>query len=176
MAPKSKLPKFEGEEVKARELTMTGSVATAMGIDDLHQLDDEIVVIGTMKVKRIGHERKGDPRLLTRVETATAVDLFIVSDNVDALDLLQRARAEREAALDELLGRQKLPMDDENAATDDKLGDLLREEAAKDAEAEIQAQRPQDMTDEEWEASAAELRKARDDNPEGEPDGEPDPA
>lgn len=161
MAEKKKgLPKFEGQEVKQRELAVTGSVAIPMQAEDPHSIDDKFVFIGTATVKSIAHQRKGDANVMTRIEKGAATEMYVVLDSVDVEDLLQRVRAEREQALDELLGRQKLPLEAQDAATDSELDRLLEEEAAREAAEAAgidtetgEVTKPTEMTDDEWEQS-----------------------
>lgn len=123
-------PTFEGREVNKRELKLSGSVAVNASMDGAHELDDEVVVIGTFKVDKIGHEVKPKKGLL-RIEGATAIDLFVVTDSLDALQILHQAKAERDAAFDALLGRTPLPFDDEGAVTDAEIQRMTEEELAK---------------------------------------------
>ncbi len=123
------LPMFEGREVRNRELQLSGAIAIQAAAEHFQSLEDDLVVIGTFRVNRVAHEEKKD--VLTRVEKAAAINLYVVSENVDALDLLQRAQRERDDALDALLGREKLPLEDQDAATDAALERLIDDETGE---------------------------------------------
>jgi hypothetical protein len=135
--PGGVVDEFEGESFTQRELSLKADLALALGLDGTYQRGRKLVVIGTFEIDEIQHKTKGGKP--TRVEKGSAVELFIVSDSTDALDLLQRARADRERALDELLGVQRLPLDDEEpqgppeppldpeSMTDEDFADGLRE-------------------------------------------------
>lgn len=161
--PPRRKTKFEGSEVKNRELKVSGSIALALGIEDPHKLGDQIVFLGTAVVNKIGHEAKGKGQILTRMEDAGVIDLFVVTDSTDALDMLQRARAEREQALDDLLGRQKLPLEDDKATVSEEAAQFLADQDANP--------RPEGLTDEQWEDMKFEqgLKDVLDEKPDDDP-------
>lgn len=74
-----------------------------------HELDDEVWIIAKSRVSRVTHSHDTDGRLV-RVETTSPVEAYLIDgeEGFDIADLLQRARHEREQALDALLGRQSL--------------------------------------------------------------------
>lgn len=128
-APGGVVDEFEGESFTQRELSLKADLALALGLDGTYQRGRKLVVIGTYEIDEIQHKTKGSKP--TRVEKGSATELFIVSDSTDALDLLQRARRDRERALDELLGNVRLPLDDERDGPQDV---ELLEPGASDSE------------------------------------------
>lgn len=115
---------FEGRTVNGRELKLSGSLAQLARLDDAHQIDDKLVVIGVFKVDRITHKLTPKAGFL-RVEGAGALELHVVTGSSDALTLLQEAREADQAAIDAILGRSALPFDDDAQVTDESLHRLI---------------------------------------------------
>lgn len=118
-------------KVKARLLGVTGKVPMQLGLDEPYDIGHHIVVIGTATVSSVSFKDEKPGR--TRVEVATLSDLFVVTDSTNALDLLQQVRAQREEALDVLLGRDRSLLDEDGNPSPEALDwdDALREELAK---------------------------------------------
>lgn len=142
-APTRVVDVFEDEEFTQRILKLGAKQAIALGIDGTYRRGQKLVVIGTFTIDEIAHKDVGKEP--TRVEGGTATELYVVSESTDALDVLQKARKEREQALDDLLGRQRLPLDENPDGDQPDNVTPIREPGSS---SELTG-----MTDEEFEAS-----------------------
>jgi hypothetical protein len=101
---------FEGQEVVEISCRVTGNVGDARLNRKLTPGDRVVLVVeGVVKgVAHVDHDTG-----LVRVQTLKVSDGFVVTDEVDADDLLHKLRAERRKALDDLLGTPGLEGFDE---------------------------------------------------------------
>lgn len=93
---------YDGESVRAMRCRVAGQVGDAR-LNPPLALGDEVVVVGTAVVARVTYQRD-DKVGLQRVQVLNVDDGFVVTDGLDAADLIQRLRAERQEQLDALLG------------------------------------------------------------------------
>lgn len=110
--PADRLPNFEGAVVNGAAFAITGRIddSGAQPARALH-LGDEITVVARGTVTKVTHSTDGDG-LLVRIQTVKLVEAHDL-DDADVAILLSEARERTEAAIDNLLGRSKLPFDDE---------------------------------------------------------------
>jgi hypothetical protein len=104
--------KFEGRDVVAVECRVTGGVGDAR-LNDKLSPGTRVVLVAEGVVSRTSHVLRDEG--LVRVQAVKVAEGYVITDQLDADDLLHKLRAERRAALDELLGRQPIdgfPEDD----------------------------------------------------------------
>jgi hypothetical protein len=96
---------FEGQEVVEISCRVTGNVGDARLNRQLAP-GDRVVLVVEGVVKGVAHVDRDTG--LVRVQTLKVSDGFVVTDEVDADDLLHKLRAERRKELDDLLGTPPL--------------------------------------------------------------------
>lgn len=96
------MAKFEGKNVAMVKVKPSGDVGDAR-INPSLKIGDEAVIVATVKVKAVKHSTNS-AGVVSREQTCEVVDGFVVLDSLDAADLIHRLHAERQSALDELLG------------------------------------------------------------------------
>lgn len=102
------MSEFEGQKVAK----IVNKVAGPIGDDRLNAElapDDQVVVVLSGRVASVSHDAKDDG--LARVQKIKVSHGYIVPEGVDADDLIQKLRADRQQALDELLGTNRLGLD-----------------------------------------------------------------
>lgn len=92
---------FEGERIDQTVCVLRGNVGDAR-LNEFLRRGAEVVVVARAKVgKLIVDETRGAAR---RQQVLDVLEGFVVTDALDADDLIQKLRVDRENALSELLG------------------------------------------------------------------------
>lgn len=97
--------KFEGKTVAEVRNRMRGDVGE-LRLNETLAPDTEVVVVVSGVIERVEHDKRKQG--LVRIQRITVNEGYVLTDAVDADDLLHKLRADRQAELDELLGTSSL--------------------------------------------------------------------
>jgi hypothetical protein len=103
------MSEFEGQKVAK----VVNKIAGPIGDDRLNEAlspDDDVVVVVSGRVAGVSHDAKDDG--LVRIQKIKVAHGYIVPGGVDADDLIQRLRKERQDELKKLLGTNRLGLED----------------------------------------------------------------
>jgi hypothetical protein len=115
MASKAKA-RFEGKTVAEVRNRVVGQVGDAR-LNATLAPDSEVVVVVAGVVEHVEHDRRKQG--LIRIQRITVGEGYVLTDGLDADDLLQKLRADRQAALDALLGTPPLDFDGDDQGDDE---------------------------------------------------------
>jgi hypothetical protein len=101
--------RFEGKTVSEVRNRVIGQVGDAR-LNTTLAPDTEVVVVVSGVVEHVEHDRR--KKGLIRIQRISVGEGYVLTEGIDADDLLMKLRADRQAQLDELLGTPPLDFPD----------------------------------------------------------------
>lgn len=99
-------------DVKATHLKISGTTDCNV-LHEPMSLERDVLVIARCEPTKVTDAWNQKAGGYTRTFAAECSELYVVEDELDAADLLHKLRAERQKAMDDLLGTPSLPLDDD---------------------------------------------------------------
>jgi hypothetical protein len=118
--PRTSKQRFEGKTVTEIRNRVIGQVGDTRLNQSLPP-DTEVVVVVAGVVEHVEHDRR--KKGLVRIQRIAVGEGYVLTEGIDADDLLMKLRADRQAELDELLGTPPLDFDGDNEPDDEGGGD-----------------------------------------------------